>query len=106
MTKTAVPLAEIVQTRMLPRRTRSGTRLECFEAVTTDGEWAFERADLPGTPWIIRHVPTGEVVDWRGYLDDCRWFVAAGHAADALERLRAHGRGGHENERDKECPKC
>jgi hypothetical protein len=32
-------------------------RRECWEATTVDGEWAFERIEEPGTPWIIVHHP-------------------------------------------------
>jgi hypothetical protein len=32
-------------------------RRECWEATTTDGEWAFERIEEPGTPWIVVHHP-------------------------------------------------
>lgn len=106
--KTAVPLAEIKQTRMLPRRTRSGqTGLECWAARTTDGIWKFERQETAGTPWAVIHAATGTVVDWYvGTLDDCRAYVASGAAEEDLERLQAHDRGEHEDQRDKECPKC
>lgn len=35
-------------------------RRECWEATTTDGEWAFERIEEPGTPWIVVHHPRTE----------------------------------------------
>ena len=32
-------------------------RRECWEAITVDGEWGFERIDDVGTPWIVVHHP-------------------------------------------------
>lgn len=40
------------------------TRRECWGATTDDGLWKIERVDDVGTPWIIRHVPTGEIVPY------------------------------------------
>ena len=100
----AVPLAEVVKTRVLPTR---GAGLQCWGARTTDGLWGFDREDMPGTPWSVTHLPTGTVVDrCVGTLDDCRAYVASGGAQADLERLRAHEDGGHKDQRDKECVKC
>jgi hypothetical protein len=100
MTTALAPVDKV----MLP--SRSGRR-ECWSAVTTDGTWSFGRQELPGTPWAVVHRPTGIVVDpWVGTLDDCRAYVASGEAQRDLERIQAHERGEHENERDKACPRC
>lgn len=106
--KTAVPLADIEKTRILPRRTRSGqTKPECWGAKTTDGTWGMDREDEPGTPWSVTHLPTGIVADpCVGTLDDCRAYVASGQAKADLELILAHERGEHEAERDTSCPRC
>jgi hypothetical protein len=110
MATASIPLAEIRKTRFAHRIIRRGTalteRAECWEAVTTDGLWIFEREESPGTPWIVRHKPTGEFVDLRSTLRDCRWYVAAGHAQAMLERLQAHDRGEHDGQHDSWCARC
>lgn len=110
----ALALAPVVKTRMAHRLTRGGvTRsAECWGARTTDGIWDFEREDSPGTPWLVYHQPSvadGSLptpVSLRGSLRDCRWYVAAGHAAADLDRLHAHRRGEHAENRDPSCGKC
>jgi hypothetical protein len=52
-------LRSIVKSYATTLRVRTGQplRRECWEAVTIDGEWAFERIEEPGTPWIVVHHP-------------------------------------------------
>jgi hypothetical protein len=102
--KTAVPLAPVDKTRMLPTR---GGGTQCWAAKTKDGTWSMAREDEAGTPWSVTHLPTGIVVDrYVGTLDDCRAYVANGGAQADLERIQAHQRGEHKAERDKTCPRC
>jgi hypothetical protein len=108
MTATKAPLAPIVKTVMAKRITRDGLTKsrECWGAQTTDGVWDFEREDSPGTPWVVIHRETKEMVHLCGTLRGCRWFVAAGHAQAELERRQAHKRGEHMQQRDSWCIKC
>jgi len=76
-------------------------RRECWEATTVDGEWAFERIEEPGTPWIVvRHPRTAQaetVTTQFGTLKAARQAVERG-----LDRwlpsvqLAAHERGEHD----------
>jgi len=103
------PLAPVVKTVFMQRRFRDGTtRRECWGAETTPGrDWAFERQEAPGTPWAVIHAETGTwVAGFMGSLAECRRYVGSGAAQEDLERLQAHERGGHEGERDWECPAC
>jgi len=110
MTKaaTSLALAPVEATRFLPRRTRSGhTRPEVWGAKTTDGTWAFDREDEPGTPWTVTHLPTMTVVDcYVSTLTDCRAYVASGQAEADLELLQAHGLGEHGKQRNPACGRC
>lgn len=93
-----------VDKTMLP--TRGGGR-QCWSATTKDKVWDFTREDEPGTPWSVKHRPTGTVVDcYVGTLTDCRAYVASGQAEADLDRIQSHERGGHETERDRACPRC
>jgi hypothetical protein len=76
-------------------------RRECWEAVTTDGEWAFERIEEPGTPWIVVHYPRTDraetVTTMFGTLKSARQAVERG-IDNWLPSVQAaqHARGGHD----------
>ena len=92
-------LAPVVQTLM------SGG--ECWGAKTPDGEWGMDRLEDRATSWEVVHNPTSTVVaDFMGSLTQCRRYVGSGAAREDLERLQAHERGEHENQRDRECERC
>lgn len=62
-------------------------RRECRGADTVDGVWSIDRLDDTGTPWVIRHVPSGAFVAWNGGRRDAngrpapRWEASPlGHA--------------------------
>lgn len=38
-------------------------RVEVWSATSTDGAWSFERAEEPGTPWLVFH---RDVTGWYG----------------------------------------
>jgi hypothetical protein len=110
----AIPLRPITRHYATTLRTRglaAGTplRRECWEAVTTDGEWAFERIEEPGTPWIVVHHPHASAAE------TCFGFHGTlKRAREALERgwVRppSHYRTEHEaalHTRDQyACPAC
>lgn len=103
-------LAPIRKTQMARRIIRRGTALterqECWGAETTDGVWTFGREESPGTPWLIIHKASDQMVHLTGTLRACREYVTAGHAQRDLERLQAHERGGHDGARDSWCGRC
>lgn len=76
-------------------------RRECWEAITTDGEWAFERIEEPGTPWIVVHhprTPQAETVGAMfGTLKAARQAVERGNLEQWLPSVQAtaHARGEH-----------
>jgi hypothetical protein len=84
---------------------RSG-RAEAWEAVSRDGVWAYSRLEIAGTPWEIRHLPTGTPGPWAGTLTAAREMTANGSALADVERRLAHDRGEHETERDPRCGRC
>lgn len=61
-------------------------RGECWSATSTDGVWRYDREEEPGTPWYVKHLPTGRVVDrtW-GRLGDARHATANGEAQRLLD---------------------
>lgn len=64
---------------------------EPVKAVTTDGEWLFERAE-DGT-WNTGHLPTEtEVKAGRRTLRACRAYVASGAAQGDLNRIQTEGK--------------
>ena len=96
MTKAAVALAEIRETRTAPRITRSGlTRPECWGAETIDGIWDFEREDSPGTPWLAFHKPSvadgsyALPVMMLGTLRACRILAVDGTLDQQLAQRKA-----------------
>ena len=74
-------------------------RLECWGAVTTDGEWSFQREESPGTPWLVRHLPSVAdrsyelPVSMQGTLRACRLAVGRGWAASDLETRKCEEAG-------------
>jgi hypothetical protein len=110
MTATKTPLAPIVKTQFAQRITHGGTGLtrhrECWGAETADGVWDFEREDSPGTPWLTYHKDTRKLVNLSGTLRQARIFVASGGAQRELDRLLAHDRGEHKEQRDPRCGRC
>ena len=86
-------------------------RRECWEATTTDGEWAFERIEEPGTPWIVVHhprTPQAETVSAQfGTLKAARQAVERGLEPwlPSVQRA-AHERGEHATPSPYSCPTC
>lgn len=62
-----------------------GGRVEAWAARSRDGVWTYGREELPGTPWIVQHLPTGrDVPVWFATLEAARWATADGSALAAL----------------------
>jgi hypothetical protein len=87
-------------------------RRECWEATTVDGEWAFERIEEPGTPWIVVHHPRTDRAETASAM-----FGTLKSARQAVERgldrwlpstqAAAHNAGEHELvESPYGCPVC
>ncbi len=72
---------------------RTGRR-ECWGAVTSDGEWSFQREESPSTPWLVRHRPSITDRSYElpvmllGTLRACRLAVGRGDASKALEQRK------------------
>ena len=81
-------------------------RVENWSAVSRDGVWKYERLEVAGTPWAVTHVPTGLEADWYGTLTAARAATADGSALACVERLQAHDRGEHKQQRDPRCLRC
>jgi hypothetical protein len=88
-----LPLAPIRKGRMAHGITSDGTltpHLQCWYAVTADGQWGIERAEMPGTPWLAFHLPSiadgsyKEPVLMEATLRTCRSVIASGLAARTL----------------------
>ena len=85
---------------------------ECWGAVTTDGEWGFERIEEPGTPWIVVHhprTPEAETLPcWFGTLTAVRQAVERGGIERWLPsvQLAAHDRGEHVQGTPYGCRAC
>ena len=103
-TRTRRTLTPVTVTRRC-RTFRSG-RLENWEAVSDDGIWAYHRLEISGTPWAAEHIPSGIEADWYSTLPDARAATADGTALAAVERILAHRRGAHRDERDIQCREC
>lgn len=84
---------------------RSG-RPEAWEARSSDGTWLYSRLEISGTPWEVRHLPTGTACDWYGTLSAARAATADGSALAYVERVAAHERGEHATARDIRCGRC
>jgi hypothetical protein len=86
-------------------------RRECWEATTVDSEWAFERIEDTGTPWIVVHHPRTPQAETASTL-----FGTLKSARQAVERgierwlpsvqLAAHARGEHGSPSPYGCPTC
>lgn len=87
-------------------RRGGGERLEVWSAASRDGVWKYERMETHGTPWTVVHVPTGLDGAWYGKLDDARAATADGTALAYVERLLAHDRGEHQEQRNPACGRC
>ena len=48
------------------------TRNECWGAASKSGAWFYERTEEPGTPWVVIHLPTGDIWERFGTLADAR----------------------------------
>jgi hypothetical protein len=81
-------------------------RVETWQAVSSDGVWRYDRLEVAGTPWMAVHLPTETEGDWYGTLTAARAATADGSALAFVELIQAHGRGGHNAERDVRCPRC
>ena len=81
-------------------------RRETWEAETVDGEWAFERIEEPGTPWIVAHWPktdrTETATTWFGTLKAARQAVERGidNWLPSVQHAK-HERGEHDG---RPCP--
>jgi len=104
MPKTRRTLTPVDVTRRYPAF-RSG-RVENWEAKSRDGQWAYHRLEISGTPWAVIHLPTGLEADWYGTLTAARAATADGSALAAVERVQAHDRSEHKAERDPRCGRC
>lgn len=83
-----------------------GRRVENWSAVSRDGVWKYERLEISGTPWEVEHVPSGLAGDWYGTLTNARAATADGSALAFVERIQAHERGEHKEQRDSRCGRC
>lgn len=86
-------------------------RRECWGAVTTDGEWGFERIEEVGTPWIVVHhprTPEAETITcWFGTLKAARQAVERGIERWLPSHQRAaHTRGEHASSAPYGCTTC
>ena len=81
-------------------------RLEAWSAKSRDGVWAYERIEDTGTLWDAIHLPTGLSGGLYGTLSAARAATADGTALAYVERIQAHERGEHKDERDIRCGRC
>jgi hypothetical protein len=63
-------------------------RMEIWSAVSTDGVWEYERDEVPGTPWAVRHVPTDRWY-YEPSLPKARAATASGAALKHLDAITA-----------------
>lgn len=63
-------------------------RMEVWSATSVDGVWSYERDEVPGTPWIVKHVPTGRWY-YEPSLPKARAATASGAALRYLDALTA-----------------
>lgn len=106
-TKTRRPRRELTPATVTKRfpAFRSG-RAEAWEAVSDDGTWCYSRLEISGTPWEVRHLPTGIAARWYGTLTAARAATADGSAVADVERITAHERGEHKATRNPSCVRC
>jgi hypothetical protein len=69
--------SDLAPTRRRQNDPTAGHRRETWTAHSTCGTWSYERAEIAGTPWQVRHLPTGYLTDelW-STLDDARHDTA------------------------------
>jgi hypothetical protein len=103
-TKTRRELTPADVTKRFPAF-RSG-RLEAWQAASRDGIWRYDRLEIAGTPWVAVHLPSGTEGNWYGTLGAARAATADGSALAYVERLLAHDRGEHKDERVATCGRC
>ena len=95
----------------LDSRTGRVRRNECWEAATVDGEWAFERLEDVGTPWVVIHNPgtpqAETVATLFGTLKSARQAVERGieQWLPSVQQA-AHDRGDHANGSPYGCRTC
>lgn len=87
-------------------RSFSSGRLENWGARSRDGEWAYARLEISGTPWEVTHVSSGADAGWYGSLTAARAATADGTAMAAVERWLDHEGGSHILTRNPFCERC
>ena len=93
------------KTKKYARFNRPGS--EVWEAASADGVWAYNRIEIPGTPWAVTHIPTGIEAMQHGSLPNARAATADGRALRDVERQQEHKRGEHdERQGGKRNPLC
>lgn len=101
MTATIVlrPIEKIYATT-LRARTGMPMRRECWEAVTIDGLWAFERIEDVGTPWIVVYKPRTPDAEtcfqYFGTLKSARLAVEHGWVKSPSLWIAEHAQGLHD----------
>jgi hypothetical protein len=107
------PIVKDYATTLRTSRGREGQplRRECWGAVTTDGEWGFERIEDVGTPWIVVHHPRTPQAETAtctfGTLKAAREAVERNIDAWLPSILRAeHAHGLHRDGSPYGCPTC
>lgn len=87
-------------------------RRECWAATTVDGEWAFERIEDTGTPWIVVHWPRTDRAETAttmfGTLTAARQFIEKPGHERWLPSVQAdaHARGQHTSPDPYGCRAC
>lgn len=79
-------LTPITKTTFAPAF-RSG-RVECWGAVSNDGQWTYVREDSPGTPWLVYHTSHDLPVSFCGTLRSARLFTALPNVLEYVDRAR------------------
>lgn len=104
--RTRKPRRTLTPVKVTQRSPSPRGRMETWEARSDDGVWLYERLEIPGTPWLVSHLPSRTEGHFYGTLDDAREATASGAATAYVELLLAHGRGEHEAERVPLCGRC
>lgn len=84
MSKSRIARTPVMITERWP--TPSG-RMQTWAAESKDGIWTYIRLDIPGTPWEVKHIPTGRSY-WVGSLPEARANTASGRALAYLDRTQ------------------